>query len=169
MYAGIGVNVIGSGKNIEMEQSQDQTRSKHSGGGAAGVDGKSARSSFAARSMRSRKLGAQNAALLETLSDQVKCTEATIDDLRNQVMQLLAKHELGWDVLSLNRQAIQEIIHEHRTEGGFVGMRLYEAKNLGKVSDRVEDVKIRLESLSRRVDRQLEDIESNQDNFSNQL
>ena len=84
------MKVIGSGKNIEVDESIDHTKSKHSGGGATGVDGKSARSSFAGgrsmRSMRSRKLGAQNAQLLETLSDQVKCTEATIDDLRNQVM-----------------------------------------------------------------------------------
>ena len=48
-------------------------------------------------------------------------------------------------------------------------MRLYEAKNLGKVSDKVDDVKSRLENLSRRVDRQLEDVENNQDSFSNHL
>ena len=48
-------------------------------------------------------------------------------------------------------------------------MRLFEAKNLGKVSDKVDDVKSRLENLSRRVDRQLEDVENNQDSFSNHL
>ena len=79
-------------------------RSRQSG---APTDAKSAgKSSFAARSVRSRRMGPQTQARLDEISDQIRCTEATVDDLRNQVMQLMAKHEQGWDVVSLNRQEL---------------------------------------------------------------
>ena len=108
--AAAGVTVSGDGK--QPVDSHEISRSKHSGGGGVtGTDGKSARSSFAGRSLRSRKLErAQQVAQLEALSDRATNTEATLDELKNQVEHLLAKHQQGWDLISINRQIIQETV-----------------------------------------------------------
>ena len=72
-----------AGKAVDfVPETPEHARSKHSGA----ADAKSAgRSSFAARSMRSRKLRQEQGAQVEALGEQVKCTVATVDDIRNQV------------------------------------------------------------------------------------
>ena len=78
----------------------------------------------------------------------------------------MAKHEQGWDVVSINRQQLADLLTEARADGGFVGMRLYDQKNLGKVSDRVDDMRTRVEDLNRQIDRQIDDIETAADQTS---
>lgn len=107
--------------------------------------------SYGLRSVRSRKLGGQQAALLERLDGMTMTHEALIDDLRAKLGELTEKHGESWDLCTLSRGNLNQILNEYQLEDGFVGTRKFNillqgkigklesfAKDVGYVNDRLQ-------------------------------
>ena len=101
------------------------------------LDGKSQKSF--ARSIRSRKLGPQQAALLESLSDRVQSLESRLDEVQQQVADWTERYGPGWSLLGFNVPEFTEMLNGHRKEGGYVGMKAWRENPLGSAAKAFSD------------------------------
>ena len=109
------------------------------------LDGKSQKSF--ARSIRSRKLGPQQAALLESLSDRVQSLESRLDEVQQQVTDWNEKYVPGWSLLGFNVPEFTEMLQGHRNEGGYLGMKSWRENPMGSAAKAFSDAQERGEDL----------------------
>lgn len=85
-----------------------------------GFDDSKSSKSFA-KSIRSRRLAPQQAAIIENLQERLTTMEAAMEETKGLVDVWAEKNGPGWNLLCNNLPDWNEILEKMQREGGFVG------------------------------------------------
>lgn len=107
-------------------------------GAESSVHGKSQTKSQKSRfSLKSRKAGGMSKQQVEELQAEMKLA---VKEVQDKLDLLVERHELGWDLVTINREIATKVFEGYRKEEGFVGVRRYNLQELDHTMNKFNEM-----------------------------